>query len=134
MIYVIENLMATGQFPAAPLRYEKVEPGRVYPFPAAPFLYEEVGLVLVISFASSSTLFMRRRSFFLYLHFRCRCVTGEFIDHHRQVIGCSLYTLREEGVDLGPYEQNHSEVVEEKQQNNHEGYIACITAQKVCDI
>ena len=71
---------------------------------------------------------MSRRGLLLHILFGRWQVAGEVMNHHRYIIGRGLYFLRKEGVDLGSHEQNHSEVVEEKQQHDRETNSAGIAA------
>src|SRR5215469_15203480 len=65
-------------------------------------------------------------------------MAGEVMDHRRQVVGGRRDIHNKKGVDFSPQQQNHREVVEEKQEDNQQtcraSYSIGVAHQKVADI
>src|SRR6266436_4139271 len=65
-------------------------------------------------------------------------MAGEVMDHRRQVIGGRLDILCKEGVDFSSQQQNHREVVKEKQEDHQQtcraSYLIGVAHQKVGDV
>ena len=55
----------------------------------------------------------------------------DFVYYDGQIIRCGPHTLREEGVNLGSYEQDDGEVVEEKQENNRKTCRPSVVGQEM---
>ena len=68
------------------------------------------------------------------LLFSCRQLAGELMDHPRHVIGGHPDLLRKECVDLSSHQEDHGEVVEEKQQDHDEPRRPYVTLEKVGEI
>jgi hypothetical protein len=64
----------------------------------------------------------------------CWQLAGELMDHPRHVIGCHPDMLHKESVDLSSQQEDHREVVKEKQKDNNEPRRPYITLEKVGDI
>src|SRR3954464_1181911 len=65
-------------------------------------------------------------------------MVGDVMDHRRQVIGGHLDILCKEGIDFCSQQQNHREVVKEKQEDHQQACRAScligIAHQKMADI